>query len=41
MDGSRNKRLVLPIEVVIVLAINVVVVAFGYCAITMWGLLSN
>lgn len=27
----------LPIEVMIAIAINIVVVAFGYYAITMWG----
>jgi hypothetical protein len=41
MDRSQEKRLVLPIEVLIVLAINVVVVAFGYYAITVWGLFSE
>jgi hypothetical protein len=41
MDRSQEKRLVLPIEVLIVLAINVVVVAFGYYAITVWGLFSD
>jgi len=38
MDRSHEKRVVLPIEVMIVVAINIVVVAFGYYAITMWGL---
>ena len=41
MDRSQQKRLVLPIEVLILLAINVVVAAFGYYAITVWGLFSN
>ena len=41
MDRSQEKRLELPIEVLIVLAINVVVVAFGYYAITFWGLFSD
>lgn len=41
MDRSQEKRLVLPIEVMIAVAVNVVVVAFGYCAITMWGLFSD
>jgi hypothetical protein len=41
MDRSQEKRLVLPIEVMIAVAVNVVVVAFGYYAITMWGLFSN
>jgi hypothetical protein len=41
MDRSQEKRLELPIEVLIVLAINVVVVAFGYYAITVWGLFSD
>jgi hypothetical protein len=41
MDRSQEKGLELPIEVLIVLAINVVVVAFGYYAITVWGLFSD
>jgi hypothetical protein len=41
MDQYQEKRVVLPIEVMIVVAINVVVVAFGYLAITTWGLFSN
>jgi hypothetical protein len=41
MDRSHEKRVVLPIEVMIVVAINIVVVAFGYYAITMWELFSN
>jgi hypothetical protein len=32
---------VLPLEVMIAVAINIVVVAFGYFSITVWGLLSN
>ena len=38
MDRFKEKFAVLPIEVMVVLAINVVVVAFGYYAITAWGL---
>jgi uncharacterized membrane protein affecting hemolysin expression len=38
MDRFKEKFSVLPIEVMVVLAINVVVVAFGYDAITVWGL---
>ena len=34
MDRFKEKFSVLPIEVMVVLAINVVVVAFGYYAIT-------
>jgi hypothetical protein len=41
MDQSQEKRVVLPIEVMIAVAINIVVVAFGYFAITTWGLFSN
>jgi hypothetical protein len=37
MDPFEKKRL-LPVEVMIVLAINVVVAIFGYYAIMMWGL---
>lgn len=38
MDPLEKKRL-LPIEVVIALAINVVVAILGYYAMMMWGLL--
>lgn len=41
MDRSQEKKVVLPIEVMIAVAINIVVVAFGYYAITAWGLFSN
>jgi len=41
MDRSQEMKVVLPIEVMIAVAINIVVVAFGYYAITMWGLFSN
>jgi hypothetical protein len=41
MDRSQEKKVVLPIEVMIAVAINIVVVSFGYYAITMWGLFSN
>jgi hypothetical protein len=41
MDLFRRKRSFLPIEVMLALAINVVVIAFGYCAVLMWGLLSR
>jgi hypothetical protein len=37
MDLFKKKRL-LPIEVMIVLAINLVVAILGYYAIVMWGL---
>ena len=37
MDLFEKKRL-LPIEVMIVLAINLVVAILGYHAIVMWGL---
>jgi hypothetical protein len=38
MDRFKEKFLALPIDVIVVLAINVVVAAFGYYAITVWGL---
>ena len=38
MDRFKEKFSVLPIEVMVVLAINIVVVAFSYYAVTMWGL---
>ena len=41
MDPLREKFSVLPIEVMLVLAINIVVGALAYYAVTMWGLLSN
>jgi hypothetical protein len=28
-------------EVLIVLAVNVAIAAFGYCAVTIWGSISN
>jgi hypothetical protein len=37
-DGPFEKKRLLPVEVMIVLAINVVVAIFGYYAIMMWGL---
>jgi hypothetical protein len=36
-----QKRPIVPIEVVIVIAINLVVVVAGYYAIMMWGLFSS
>jgi hypothetical protein len=41
MDHSQDKKFMLAIEVIFVVAINVVVAAFGYYAITTWGLFSN
>jgi hypothetical protein len=38
MDLFEKKRLLLPIEVLVALAINIVVVTFGYYAMVMWGL---
>ena len=38
MDRFKEKFSVLPIEVMVVLAINIVVVALGYYAVTVWGL---
>ena len=38
MDRFKEKFSVLPIEVMVVLAINVVVAAFGYYTVTAWGL---
>ena len=38
MDQFQKHRFVVPIEIVIVIAINLVVVVAGYCAIMMWGL---
>jgi hypothetical protein len=38
MDLFRKNRFILPIEIVIVIAINLVVVVAGYYAIMMWGL---
>jgi len=41
MDHSQDKKFMLAIEVIFVVAINVVVAAFGYYAIMTWGLFSN
>jgi hypothetical protein len=41
MAHSYEKRRAIPIEVILVLVINVVAAVFGYFAIMMWGLLSN
>jgi hypothetical protein len=38
MDQFQKRRFVVPIEIVIVIAINLVVVVAGYYAIMMWGL---
>jgi hypothetical protein len=38
MDPLDKKRFLQPIEVMTVLAINVVVTTLGYYAIAMWGL---
>jgi uncharacterized membrane protein affecting hemolysin expression len=38
MDRFKEKFSVLPIEVMVVLAINVVVATLGYYAVTVWGL---
>ena len=40
MDQFQKNRFV-PIEVVIVIAINLVVVVAGYYTVMMWGLLSG
>ena len=41
MSLFQNKRFILPVEVMIALAINVVVVVFGYYAVVIWGLFSG
>jgi hypothetical protein len=38
MDQFEKKRFLLPIELMIALAINVVVAVLSYYAIVMWGL---
>jgi hypothetical protein len=40
MDLFEEKRFLIPIELVIVLAINLVVAVLGYYATMIWGLLS-
>jgi hypothetical protein len=40
MDLFEKKRFLIPIELVIVLTINLVVAVLGYYAIMMWGLFS-
>jgi hypothetical protein len=41
MDPFEKKRFLVPIEVMIALAINVVVAVLSYYAIMMWGLFSG
>ena len=41
MDQFEKKRSLLPVEVVIALAINVVVAMLGYYVVTLWGLFSG
>jgi hypothetical protein len=38
MDSFQKKQFLLPIEVLIVLAINAVVAVLGYYSVMMWGL---
>ena len=38
MDLFEKKRFLVPIEVLITIAINIVVAVLGYHAIMMWGL---
>jgi hypothetical protein len=38
MDLFQKNRFILPAEVVVVIAINLVVVVAGYYAVMMWGL---
>jgi hypothetical protein len=38
MDLFQKNRFVMPVEVVIVIAINLVVVVAGYYAVMMWGI---
>jgi hypothetical protein len=38
MHPIEKKRFLLPIEVMIALALNVVIVVLGYYAMMMWGL---
>jgi hypothetical protein len=40
MDPIEKKRFLIPIELIIVLAINLVVVVLCYYATMMWGLFS-
>jgi hypothetical protein len=41
MNMFRQRRFLIPIEITIALAINVVVVTFGYYAVVLWGLISR
>jgi hypothetical protein len=38
MNLFQKSRFLLPVDVVVVLAINIVIVVLGYYAIVMWGL---
>jgi hypothetical protein len=41
MDRFKEKFSVVPIEVMVVVAINVVLAALGYYAVTIWELFGN
>jgi hypothetical protein len=38
MDLFQKNRFLLPVDVVVVLAINIVLAVLGYYAVVMWGL---
>ena len=38
MDLFKKERFFLPVEVMIVIAINLVMAVFGYYVVVMWGL---
>jgi hypothetical protein len=41
MDLFQKNRFILPIEVLVVVAINLVVVVAGYYTVMMWGLFTG
>jgi len=41
MNPFENEPFFLPVELMVVLAINVVVALLGYCVITMWGMFTG
>jgi hypothetical protein len=41
MDLFQKNRSLLPVEVVVAVAINIVIVVLGYYAVLMWGLMKG
>jgi hypothetical protein len=41
MDLFQKNRSLLPVEIVVAVAINIVIVVLGYYAVLMWGLMKG